>query len=347
MSGGRSIARMRRAWRRVVPERGPAAVILAYHRVADLATDPQLLAVPPQRFEKHLRALTDEYRLLSLAELLAARASGRVPDRSVAITFDDGYADALLEAKPLLVKYGACGTVFVTAGPVVDPREFWWDELETIVLSPGVLPKSLELEPGLLSFDLSGDEEYTEADAKADRSWNVLSMDSRPRQRLYRALCELLRPLDAGGRIAILDRLHDWSGTPQVVRETHRALHPDELPVLEAGGTVSVGAHTMTHQLLSARTEDEQHEEISSSKRVLEDLCGHTIDTFAYPYGVPGDFTDATAGIVRETGFSCACANDPGLVRASTDSYSLPRYLVRDWSGEELLAHLEGWFDGR
>ena len=50
------------------------------------------------------------------------------------VTFDDGYADNLWNAKPLLERYDVPAAVFVTTGYAGQDREFWWDELETLLL---------------------------------------------------------------------------------------------------------------------------------------------------------------------------------------------------------------------
>jgi peptidoglycan/xylan/chitin deacetylase (PgdA/CDA1 family) len=69
--------------------------------------------------------LAREYRVRPLGELV----EGRQADRSVAVTFDDGYADNLSEALPLAARQGIPLTVFIAAGPVLDGEGFWWDQL--------------------------------------------------------------------------------------------------------------------------------------------------------------------------------------------------------------------------
>ena len=63
----------------------------------------------------------------------AALADGEPLSRSVVITFDDGYRDNLLVAKPILEEHGLPATVFVTTGYVGSNRDFWWDELESLL----------------------------------------------------------------------------------------------------------------------------------------------------------------------------------------------------------------------
>jgi hypothetical protein len=47
-----------------------------------------------------------------------------------------------------------------------------------------------------------------------------------------------------------------------------------------------------------------------------------------------------TVGLLRESGYDCACSNFPGVIRGDTDLYQLPRIDVRDWDGDELIAFL-------
>ena len=106
---------------------GPRAVVLGYHRVAEERHDPLGLCTPPSVLERHLQAIQRHGEPMRLLDLAAATASGRPPPRGVAVTFDDGYADALSTAKPLLERYEIPATVFVVTGYL--GREFWWDEL--------------------------------------------------------------------------------------------------------------------------------------------------------------------------------------------------------------------------
>jgi len=56
--------RLRRWASRLLPI--PRAIILVYHRVASMATDPQLLSVLPQHFAEHLEILSRDYHPMSL-----------------------------------------------------------------------------------------------------------------------------------------------------------------------------------------------------------------------------------------------------------------------------------------
>ena len=326
----------------------PKALILLYHRVEDLATDPQLLAVPPQRFAEHIEYMAQRFAVVSLDELVEKR--DQHPDRCVVVTFDDGYADNLYKAKPILEKYRVPATVFVASGNLGQDREFWWDELERILLHPSLLPPTLRLQitGAERKWELGGAARYSPEDCSAHSGWNVLSRETpTARHRAYRELCALLRPLSETERGKVLEPLRAWSGVETGVRETHRCLTPAEVASLASGSLVDVGAHTVSHTMLSTLSLPEQRTEILESRDRLEDLLHRPVKAFAYPYGTKSDYTRETPTLVREAGFSVACSNFPDVITTVEDVYQLPRFIVRDWGKETFARSIEDWFEGR
>ena len=102
----------------------PQGLILLYHRIAIVDADPWQLCVSPEHFEEHLTVLR-KFRPGRLTEM-----TGSMPRGSIAVTFDDGYADNLHGAARLLQKHEIPATFFLTSGYLGGHAEFWWDELE-------------------------------------------------------------------------------------------------------------------------------------------------------------------------------------------------------------------------
>ncbi|MFI8999775.1 polysaccharide deacetylase family protein [Streptomyces sp. NPDC053541] len=102
------------ALRRLLPK--PPLWVAMYHSIADASDDPYQVTVSPVRFARQLHWLGDRgLRGVSVRELLAATAEGR--ERGlVGLTFDDGYADFLESAVPLLRRHGFTATVYVLPG---------------------------------------------------------------------------------------------------------------------------------------------------------------------------------------------------------------------------------------
>src|SRR4051812_42052379 len=86
----------------------PQGLILLYHRIASVDTDPWQLCVSPEHFDEHLTVLR-KFRPGRLTEM-----TGSMPRGSIAVTFDDGYADNLHGAARLLQKHDLPATFFLT-----------------------------------------------------------------------------------------------------------------------------------------------------------------------------------------------------------------------------------------
>ncbi len=131
MSVTRLISRMRATIR----SRRPRPVILMYHRVAVARHDPWGLAVDPERFEEQIAYLKHHRTPMSMDELVDRLRSKTLPANAVAVTFDDGYRDNLVNAKPVLARHGVPATLFLATGFIDQNTPFWWDELATMILA--------------------------------------------------------------------------------------------------------------------------------------------------------------------------------------------------------------------
>jgi peptidoglycan/xylan/chitin deacetylase (PgdA/CDA1 family) len=90
------------------------ALILTYHAVEE---GPPPLCVDPALFREHVDTLVDSgARALTLSELVEAARRDAVPERAVAITFDDGCASVARFAAPLLAERQLSATVFCVSG---------------------------------------------------------------------------------------------------------------------------------------------------------------------------------------------------------------------------------------
>jgi peptidoglycan/xylan/chitin deacetylase (PgdA/CDA1 family) len=332
--------------RRIRARLGSKCIILLYHRIADVASDPYVVSVSPQHFEEQLQVLRTVGNPMPLGELARRLATGKLPERAVCVTFDDGYQDNLYTAKPLLERYEIPATVFMTTGDVGRTREFWWDELASIFMAPGTLPDHLHIEPNAVMVDLhlGSAVHLTESDWLRYRAWTVIDDTlPTPRHAAFQQLYVALQKLTPEEQTNALERLQTWAGRSPSVRASHRALGAAEVAQLEAGGLVEIGAHSVNHAALSLQPASVQRAEIAGSRATLEEWLGHPISTFAYPYGL---YSDVTVAEVRRAGFerACACLGHP--VRRDSDRYLLPRIDVPDGDGDHLARELHSAFGG-
>jgi peptidoglycan/xylan/chitin deacetylase (PgdA/CDA1 family) len=110
--------------------------VLMYHRVdAVTPSDPvgRSLTLAPEAFEAQLAWLREHHiRTLTMNELADDLAAGQTPANAVVLTFDDGYTDAATTVTPLLVRYGAKASFYVSAGFIGDGRHASWKQLRAM-----------------------------------------------------------------------------------------------------------------------------------------------------------------------------------------------------------------------
>ncbi len=106
---------------------GTAPWVAMYHSVGDRSDDPYRITVTPDRLDAQLGWLRRHgLRGVSMGTLLRARARGEARGL-VGLTFDDGYADFVEHALPLLRRWACGATLFVLPGRLGGDNA--WDPL--------------------------------------------------------------------------------------------------------------------------------------------------------------------------------------------------------------------------
>ena len=338
-----AIERVRGTAARAERRRTTSAVILAYHGVADVPVDPWALFVTPERFDRQMEVLRTRFQPTSLRALADACATATIREHSVVVTFDDGYANNLHTASPILEKHGVPSTVFAVSEASGSGREFWWDELEQILLRPGSLPTDLTLCIGgrMLSWSLGPAANYTDEAFDDDRRLSASGAATGTRLAFFHGVWRELQSMSEEDRRNALQQLAIWTGREISTRSTHRPMTREELIELDRRSLIEIGSHSRAHTLLPAEPRSRQRFEIEESASELERLLDHPVASFCYPFG---GHTDETVDLVRNAGFACACSciEEPAWHRS--DVLRLPRFMVHDWEGDEFARRLEKWF---
>lgn len=98
----------------------------------------------------------------------------------------------------------------------------------------------------------------------------------------------------------------------------------DQVREISAVG-IECGGHTHTHPQLDTIAHSRVREEVSTCKKILEEHLGQEVRSFAYPFGY---HTEAIKQIVREAGYSSACAVRYEMCSEETDQFALTRLKV-------------------
>lgn len=129
-----------------------SAVILQYHHVSE--TTPKSTSISPAQFEKHLTYLAEHnFNVVPLSSIVdAIKNNSHIPDKTVAITFDDAYLNILTNAKPILDKFNYPFTIFINPAIVNrnSPNYLSWQQLKSMADS-GVIIANHGLEHNSLA----------------------------------------------------------------------------------------------------------------------------------------------------------------------------------------------------
>jgi peptidoglycan/xylan/chitin deacetylase (PgdA/CDA1 family) len=283
--------------------------ILIYHRVC-AAPDPLFPEqVDARRFEQHVRLLNRWFRVMPLGEAVRRLAARTLPPRAACITFDDGYADNAEVVLPILQRHRTPATFFVASG-FLDGGCMWNDAvIEVVRNAPGE-----RLNLGRAGF-------------------GVVDIGCPVRRRaVIDMLIAALKYLPADERIDRVKRMAR-SFTPTM-------LSSDQLIALHRAG-MAIGAHTVSHPILSSISNAEARAEIADGRARLQDIIQAKVSLFAYPNGKPGtDFEERHAAMLRSQGFDAAVSTAWGAAGVATDPFYLPRFTPWDRSSGRFLLRM-------
>lgn len=136
------------------------ATIILYHHVS--TSTPPSTSVAPEVFREHLDHLRDDgFNVMPLPEMLSALQERReIPDKSVAITFDDGYISIFDTGFPILQEYGFPFTVFINTQPLNDRMAGYmsWAQVKEMSDAGVTIANHMENHPHMVDA-LSGEDQ--------------------------------------------------------------------------------------------------------------------------------------------------------------------------------------------
>lgn len=296
---------------------GPALSILIFHRVLE-QPDPLFPGeIDARRFDALMRIVARGFRVVTVGQALAELTAGRLAPRTLAISFDDGYADNAEIALPILQRHALPATFFVATGFLDGGRMFNDTIIET--LRHTVRPRV-----DLGAFGLGA----TAIGSVADRRAAIEALIGR------------IKYLPLVAREEALQRLMQACGNPALppppmMRATQvRQLH-------HAG--MEIGGHTANHPILTELPDAAAEQEITQGRTALQSLLDVPVEVFAYPNGRPNtDYDHRHVAMVRRLGFRGAVSTAPGVATLGADPFELPRFTPWDrtpvrWSARLLL----------
>ena len=238
--------------------------------------------------EAKLVWLKKHFRFVSAQELYNFYYENIPLSNTCHLTIDDGWISTYKIIFPLLKKYNIPASIFVSPRFCNGRKNFWYMDLPYC-------------DKDLIKNEL------------IQRKIFSLEISNYPIELILKEI-----PIDLV--YEIIEKYKPQSGIQKKV------VGIDELIEMDKSGLIEIGAHTITHPILSMENDERSFDEIKSSVAELENMLQHKIISFAYPNGLYGiDYSEREIEYVKSCGIKLAYSVTPGIISQDNNPLSIPR----------------------
>lgn len=268
--------------------------VLCYHRIAEkeeaitqCAYDKGVFTCTAETFKSQINWLKINTNILSLDKLIYMLNGGNVGKGPYSmITFDDAYRDIYKVAYPILKRLQLPAVIFVPTKLIEDGRLGWWDMLAYILQN--CRRSNICYEGNIFTLP---------TDFERALRFFLDKMKLEPFQKNQKLITKLAHIC----RVQLPDpqeqatQMMTWEQLKEITTECFE-----------------VGSHTHTHRVLGTISPEEQRQELSTSKILLERKLNKPVVSLAYPVGGYRHFTKTTQMIAKDCGYKVAFSFNTG-----------------------------------
>ena len=282
--------------------------VINFHRVLDNdidVNDYRYKGESPtvDTFDKILEFLSSSYNLISLKDYVDNHEKIDPGEMYVALTFDDGYLDNYTNALPILKKYSAPATIFVSID-ALDGKPLWFQKIYCIIKASS---EKTILNP-CTGEKLSLSDKWSAMQGVAK---SMLTVPINEYDLKIHELC-------VGCNVS----------QQEIICESEKMLTWNEMAILKDEPLIDIGSHTVTHFSLIKLQDDELRYELEESFDRLKEAMGYDRVHMAFPNGI---YDERVKSFVRQIGYEAAFAMDRGVNTLDTDLFEMKReYVVND-----------------
>ena len=319
------------------------AVNFHYVRPSFDAAYPSIHGLTPAQFEAQLKVLSRAGTFVSASQVRDRVRGGKLPERSILITFDDGLREQFEHALPVLKKLGVPALFFINTAPNIEGRVLTVHQIHLLrsVVSPADFLAMLQRAAVKKGIELNG---TVPADlARAQYPYDTEEA-ARLKYLLNACLTEAQRSV-----LADLCFAEVFPGR-ELTMARDLYMSPEQIRQLDG----SIGSHTHAHLALGLIGEEAARSEIESSMTHLEGWLGQRPFALSYPYGSREICTKRVGELTAASGADFAFTMERGVNRTFASPHHLTRIDCNDAPGgksckfgpEELFDALPepGWF---
>ncbi|MCP3928439.1 MAG: polysaccharide deacetylase family protein [Bacteroidetes bacterium] len=292
--------------------------ILMYHRFSE-KSEPFKLS--QKIFSQQLHYLSRKYSLIRLTDyvLMLYGERSNLPPNPLIITFDDGYQDNYEYAYPVLKKYNAPATIFLTTDFISRKVWLWSNRLEYILKNTSMVH---------FSFPIEGIDQTFHIDTFT--GWHYAQLT------LFNYCCTLVDTK----KNEMLVNLAEYLKVIVPEKTTHEfaPLTWEQIREMQNAG-VDYGSHTCSHPIMAQLSNREVVQELKDSKSEIENNIGEQVEVFCYPNGKLSDISGTVIDEVNHNGYRAAVTTMTGFnKKVNCDPYLLKRISIGGTNNSSFLA---------
>jgi peptidoglycan/xylan/chitin deacetylase (PgdA/CDA1 family) len=287
--------------------------VLCYHRIDDpfnpnFQTFKPNVSTTAEGFSEQISFLQSHFNILSQDQLISwLEGRSKLPPYPAMITFDDGYRDNFLHAYPLLKSRGVPATIFLATNYIEKAKPFAWDMAAYCFF---------HTDANSVDLPFLGERHWANAQERDNllQEWFEV-LKTYPEQEKQNAIEQLPALLN----VTISDSAF-----------AHMHLTWDEVREMSNNG-ITMGAHTMSHPILTRIPLSSAQQELLGSKERVESELEKPVKSFAYPNGGHDDFNKAIKDFAHDIGIQVAFSliNGPSSQRqALRDPLEIRRIFI-------------------
>lgn len=294
---------------------GRRLVIFNYHRIKNddlffkTNFDAGVFGPTALQFYDQMVWLKENTEILTESDLIARIVTGKPFSRpSTMVTFDDGYIDNYTLAYPILKQLQIPALFFIPTQQINSRQLGWWDIIAYLIKRT---KKSTILFNGC---------EVSVVDQGQAITFFIGIMKRAPTVKTEKLLIQLSAACDVA--------------LPSIELQNQELMSWDQIREM-AGHGISMGSHTHTHRVLSTLSLSEQKEEMTISKKIIEDEISLKVHSISYPVGSYYCFTKDSCHLAAECGYDLGFSFNTGINKGmQTNPYNIKRI-----SSESELEH--------
>ena len=288
-------------------------IILLFHGVINKHTNSvrnyNRKHIDVDYFEKVIKEFSEFGNVISMDELILLQKKGEgIKERSFIVTFDEGFANNLEIAAPILREYNIPATFYVTTDFIDNNSMSWIDRIEYVIektevksISLSWLRENVNIENNLNKIEaLDEIRRYV----KSNSNFNVNEFISQ----LYQQLDEI----EVFSSDDILDRKMNW----------------EELKELNSYPLFTIGGHTHSHPIMAFLSDEKLEDEVSKCLNLLKSKAEISATHFSYPEGQSNHYNENVIRKLKEKGIICCPSAIDGVNYLSEDLFNLKRITI-------------------